>query len=292
MYSPRAFSLSEARTADDRRCDRSPSSSAEASSGSVRKPRTKAIRPVRASSRMPYGRTASMKASIFFSWPEISTIIWSAPTSTIRPRKIWTSPCSSSRCEGGASTLISIRSRLDEVGPGKMSRTPVDRDDLLELLADLLEQAIVAVDDDGDPREVRVLGLADRETLDVEDPVTRTSPRRAPGLPAGSGPGPRAHGGFDSRNLLTSTPSRRPPRLENSPASPSRPPGRSIDRQAVVVAFRRPVDKEPGDEGSEGRGTSFGPSRRLTQPEWSLPMASTRLNRRAADRRTGRTGRD
>ena len=43
-----------------------------------------------------------------------------------------------------------------------------DRDDLLELLADLLEVPVVAHHHDGDPREVRVLGLADREAVDVE----------------------------------------------------------------------------------------------------------------------------
>src|SRR5262245_37491905 len=40
----------------------------------ARPPRTRAMRPVRASSRMPYGRDNSMKASIFCSRPLISTI--------------------------------------------------------------------------------------------------------------------------------------------------------------------------------------------------------------------------
>ena len=47
-------------------------------------PRTIAIRPVRTSSTMPKGRIRSMNASIFFSWPAISTITSSGATSTIR----------------------------------------------------------------------------------------------------------------------------------------------------------------------------------------------------------------
>ena len=53
-----------------------------------------------------------MKASIFRSWPEISIITCSGPTSTIRPRKISVSSLTSlRRPPGGAVTLISIRSR-------------------------------------------------------------------------------------------------------------------------------------------------------------------------------------
>src|ERR1700716_2506518 len=38
-------------------------------------PRMRAMRPVRASSRMPLGRIRSMKASILLSWPETSIIM-------------------------------------------------------------------------------------------------------------------------------------------------------------------------------------------------------------------------
>ncbi len=72
-----------------RRLNAGGSFSAAAAAGSGRQmPRTMAIRPVRASSIMPNGRIISINASIFFSWPEISTITWSLATSTIRPRKI------------------------------------------------------------------------------------------------------------------------------------------------------------------------------------------------------------
>ncbi len=49
-----------------------------------------------------------------------------------------------------------------------MSWTLDDGDDLVELLADLLQREIVAVDDEGHARQVGVLGLADREAVDVE----------------------------------------------------------------------------------------------------------------------------
>ena len=70
-----------------------------------------AIRPVRTSSIMPNGRISSMKDSIFRSWPEISIIIISGATSTIRPRKMSTSSRISLRWAGGALTFINIRSR-------------------------------------------------------------------------------------------------------------------------------------------------------------------------------------
>ncbi len=43
-----------------------------------------------------------------------------------------------------------------------------DGDDLVELLADLIEHVVVAVDDEGHARQVGVLGLADGEAVDVE----------------------------------------------------------------------------------------------------------------------------
>ena len=45
-----------------------------------------------------------------------------------------------------------------------------DRDDLGQLLADLLEDAVVADDDDGHAAELRVLGAADDQRIDVEGP--------------------------------------------------------------------------------------------------------------------------
>ena len=43
-----------------------------------------------------------------------------------------------------------------------------DGDDLVELLANLLQLGVVAVDDEGHARQVRLLGLADGEAVDVE----------------------------------------------------------------------------------------------------------------------------
>ena len=42
-----------------------------------------------------------------------------------------------------------------------------DGDDFFELLADLLEHAVVADDDERHPREARVFGFADGEAIDV-----------------------------------------------------------------------------------------------------------------------------
>src|SRR5262249_49855524 len=53
-------------------------------------PRTRAIRPVRASSTIPYGRISSINASIFRSLPEISSMRLSGPISTTRARNIST----------------------------------------------------------------------------------------------------------------------------------------------------------------------------------------------------------
>ena len=45
-----------------------------------------------------------------------------------------------------------------------------DRDDLFELLANLVEDAVVAVDDERDAGESRILGRADGQAVDVEGP--------------------------------------------------------------------------------------------------------------------------
>ena len=110
---------------------------------------------------------ASMNASIFFSWPEISIMICSGPTSTIRPGRSATRPWISARRVGGGVDLDQHQVALDEVLAGDVEDLD-DRDDLLELLADLLQDPVVAHDHEGDPREVRVLGLADGQAVDVE----------------------------------------------------------------------------------------------------------------------------
>ena len=128
-----------------------------------------AIRPVRASSMMPNGRIISMKASIFRSWPEISIIIISGATSTIRPRKISASSRISLRRPGGAVDLDQHQVALDVI----LRADVVDADhghDLLQLLADLLQHAVVADDHEGHPRQLRVLGLADGQAVDVVAP--------------------------------------------------------------------------------------------------------------------------
>ena len=51
-----------------------------------------------------------------------------------------------------------------------------DRHDLLELLSHLVEMPVVSHHDHRDPREQRVLGLADRQALDIE-PARRKHPR-------------------------------------------------------------------------------------------------------------------
>src|SRR5262249_24139255 len=43
-----------------------------------------------------------------------------------------------------------------------------DGDDLVELLANLIEDRVIALDDEGHAREVGVLGFANREAVDVE----------------------------------------------------------------------------------------------------------------------------
>ena len=108
-----------------------------------------------------------MNASIFFSCPEISIINWSGLTSRIRPRKICTRALISGRSAGGALDLDQHQVALDVI----LARDVVDlhdRHDLLELLSHLIEVPVVAHHDDRDPRELRVLGLADRQALDVE----------------------------------------------------------------------------------------------------------------------------
>ena len=81
-----------------------------------------------------------MNASIFFSWPEISIIICSGLTSTIRPRKISTSALDLGPALGRGVDLDQHQVALDEVLARDVEDLD-DRDDLLELLADLLEDA-------------------------------------------------------------------------------------------------------------------------------------------------------
>ena len=115
--------------------------------------RTIAIRPVRTSSTMPNGRIRSMKASIFFSWPAISTITSSGATSTMRPRKI-VARLANLGCAG---RRLHLDLDQHQVAFDVVARADVvdadDGDDLFELLADLLEHAVVADDDERHPRE-------------------------------------------------------------------------------------------------------------------------------------------
>src|SRR6478672_146027 len=69
------------------------------------------IRPVRASSRTPYGRTSSSNASIWSGRPTISNVTASRPTSATRAFATWLSAISSARRSGGAATVISASSR-------------------------------------------------------------------------------------------------------------------------------------------------------------------------------------
>ena len=56
---------------------------------------------------------------------------------------------------------------LDEVAVRKIEHLD-DGDDLLELLADLIEDMSVTVDDKRHPRKLGVLGLTHRQAVDVE----------------------------------------------------------------------------------------------------------------------------
>ena len=56
---------------------------------------------------------------------------------------------------------------LDEILAGDVHHLD-DGDDLIELLADLIEFGIVAVNDEGHAGQVGLLGFADREAVDVE----------------------------------------------------------------------------------------------------------------------------
>ena len=74
---------------------------------------------------------------------------------------------------------VRVKLGLDKPLPEQCGRYVVDLahgDDLLELLAHLLDDPVVAHDDDRDPRQVRVLGLADGEAVDVE-PARGKHPR-------------------------------------------------------------------------------------------------------------------
>lgn len=55
---------------------------------------------------------------------------------------------------------------LDDVLLGKIGDV-YDRDDLFELLTYLIERAIVAIDDNRHPGELRILSRPDRKTFDV-----------------------------------------------------------------------------------------------------------------------------
>ena len=110
-----------------------------------------------------------MKASIFRSWPEISIITMSGATSTIRPRKMSVSSRISLRVAVGGRNLDQHQVPLDVV----LRADVVDadhRDDLLQLLADLIQHAIVADDDEGHAGQMGVFGLPHRKAVDVVAP--------------------------------------------------------------------------------------------------------------------------
>ena len=110
-----------------------------------------------------------MNASIFFSWPEIS-IIRLIGADVHDP--------AAEDLHQGLDLGSEARRRVDldqhQVALDVILARDVvdlhDRDDLLELLAHLIQVPVVAHDDDRDPREIRVLGLPDRQAIDIESP--------------------------------------------------------------------------------------------------------------------------
>ena len=132
-------------------------------------PRTMAMRPVRASSMMPNGRISSMNASILPSWPEISMITISGATSTIRPRKMSVS-CEFSRAAAGRGGHLDQHQVPLHVILGADVVHADHGDDLFQLLADLLQDVVVADDHEGHPRQLGVFGLPDRQAVDVVAP--------------------------------------------------------------------------------------------------------------------------
>ena len=116
--------------------------------------RRRPTRPVRASSRIPCGRTSSSNDSISSGRPTSSKTIESGPSSATRALKSSPSAISSLRRSGGAATLISDELPLDRL-VGRQLGDPQHVDELVHLLRDLLERVLAAVDAQREPRDVR-----------------------------------------------------------------------------------------------------------------------------------------
>ena len=130
--------------------------------------RPRPMRPVRTSSLIPCGRTSSSNASSSSGVPtDLEARARPGPTSATRASNTSASEISSARRSGGAATLISASSR-STASPGLELVDAQDVDELVHLLLDLLERVLRAVDAERDPRDVRALGRADGEALDVE----------------------------------------------------------------------------------------------------------------------------
>ena len=108
-----------------------------------------------------------MNASIFSSVPVSSTITLSAATSTTLPRNSSTISTTSPRLLGADADGDQGQVALD-VRRAREVADADDRDELGQLLADLVERVVVGDDDDRHAGELRVLGPADDERVDVE----------------------------------------------------------------------------------------------------------------------------
>ena len=123
--------------------------------------------PVRWSSMIPNGCSRSVMASSFSGAPATWMVRASWPTSSMRAWKI---EASSVICERSSARGLHrdehelALDRLVGVQLGDLDH----RDQLVELLGDLLERRRLGVDHDRHPAEPLVLGRADRERHDVE----------------------------------------------------------------------------------------------------------------------------
>ena len=124
-------------------------------------------RPVRTSSWMPCGRASSWKASSSSGVPVSSNVTESAPRSTTRPLNASDVEISSARRSGVGAHPEQQQLAFDRL-LGRELGDAEDVDELVDLLLDLLQRVVLAVDAERDARDADAFGRPDRERVDVE----------------------------------------------------------------------------------------------------------------------------
>ena len=230
-----------------------------------RTPAGRRSRPVRTRSTTPYGRHSSWNASSSSGVPVSSRTTASGPTSRSRPPSASAVVTSSARRSGAAVHPHEEELPLDRLARDELGHAQ-DVDELVDLLLDLLERVLRAVDAEGDARHAGALGRADRQRLDVEAAARehRRDPRQCAGLVLDR----------DADSVCFTTPS--PPRGRCTRACRA-PPRRRGSSGSTARRGRRGSRRRLCDRGASASASAGSSSASLSTTIPTPPYASASL---------------